>query len=154
MVLYFSKMSEHYELGKKGEQLAVDYLTKEGYKIEERNWRFQKAEIDIIASKQETVISVEVKTRSSRDFETVNAGISTFNLGNFAFITNIYGSPDITFISGEADAFKKIQLYDDVTSTRGSASGNLIGIARSRAIEFSTGTAGATSSNTSSVYKL
>ena len=69
----------------------------------------------------------------SRDFETVNAGISTFNLGNFAFITNIYGSPDITFISGEADAFKKIQLYDDVTSTRGSASGNLIGVARARA---------------------
>jgi putative endonuclease len=61
-------MSEHYELGKKGEQLAVDYLTKEGYKIEERNWRFQKAEIDIIASKQETIISVEVKTRSSKDF--------------------------------------------------------------------------------------
>jgi len=61
-------MSEHYELGKKGEQLAVDYLTKEGYKIEERNWRFQKAEIDIIASKQQTVISVEVKTRSSKDF--------------------------------------------------------------------------------------
>ena len=68
MVLYFSKMSEHYELGKKGEQLAVDYLTKEGYKIEERNWRFQKAEIDIIASKQETIISIEVKTRSSKDF--------------------------------------------------------------------------------------
>ena len=68
MVLYFSKMSEHYELGKKGEQLAVDYLTKEGYKIEERNWRFQKAEIDIIASKQQTIISVEVKTRSSNDF--------------------------------------------------------------------------------------
>ena len=68
MVLYFSKMSEHYELGKKGEQLAVDYLTKEGYKIEERNWRFQKAEIDIIASKQQTIISVEVKTRSSKDF--------------------------------------------------------------------------------------
>ena len=68
MVLYFSKMSEHYELGKKGEQLAVDYLTKEGYKIEERNWRFQKAEIDIIASKQQTIISIEVKTRSSKDF--------------------------------------------------------------------------------------
>ena len=68
MVLYFSKMAEHYELGKKGEQLAVDYLTKEGYKIEERNWRFQKAEIDIIASKQQTIMSVEVKTRSSKDF--------------------------------------------------------------------------------------
>ena len=43
MVLYFSKMSEHYDLGKQGEQLAVDYLVKEGYKIVERNWRFQRA---------------------------------------------------------------------------------------------------------------
>jgi len=52
MVLYFSNMSEHFELGKKGEQIAVDYLIKKGYKILERNWRFQKAEIDIIATKQ------------------------------------------------------------------------------------------------------
>lgn len=68
MVLYFSKMAEHYELGKKGEQLAIDYLIKQGYKIVERNWRFQKAEIDIIARKEETLISVEVKTRSTNDF--------------------------------------------------------------------------------------
>ena len=68
MVLYFSKMAEHYELGKKGEQLAIDYLIKQGYKIVERNWRFQKAEIDIIARKEETLISVEVKTRSTNYF--------------------------------------------------------------------------------------
>ena len=68
MVLYFSKMAEQYELGKKGEQLAIDYLIKQGYKIVERNWRFQKAEIDIIARKEETLISVEVKTRSTNDF--------------------------------------------------------------------------------------
>lgn len=68
MVLYFSKMAEHYELGKKGEQLAVNYLIGKGYKIVERNWRFQKAEIDIIARKAETLISVEVKTRSTKNF--------------------------------------------------------------------------------------
>ena len=68
MVLYFSKMSEHYELGKTGEQLAVNYLIGKGYKIVERNWRFQKAEIDIIARKAETLISVEVKTRSTKNF--------------------------------------------------------------------------------------
>jgi putative endonuclease len=68
MVLYFSKMAEHYELGKKGEQLAIDFLIKQGYKIVERNWRFQKAEIDIIARKEETLISVEVKTRSTNNF--------------------------------------------------------------------------------------
>ena len=61
-------MAEHYELGKKGEQLAIDYLIKHGYKIVERNWRFQKAEIDIIARKEETLISVEVKTRSTNNF--------------------------------------------------------------------------------------
>ena len=58
MLLYFSKMAEHYELGKKGEQLAVNYLINKGYKIVERNWRFQKAEIDIIATKDKTLISV------------------------------------------------------------------------------------------------
>ena len=68
MLLYFSKMAEHYELGKKGEQLAVNYLINKGYKIVERNWRFQKAEIDIIATKDKTLISVEVKTRSTNDF--------------------------------------------------------------------------------------
>ena len=68
MVLYFSKMAEHYELGKKGEQLAVNYLIGKGYKIVERNWRFQKAEIDIIARKADTLISVEVKTRSTKNF--------------------------------------------------------------------------------------
>ena len=68
MVLYFSKMAEHYELGKKGEQLAIDYLLKQGYTIVERNWRFQKAEIDIIATKENTLISVEVKTRSTNDY--------------------------------------------------------------------------------------
>lgn len=68
MVLYFSKMAEHYELGKTGEQLAVNYLISKGYKIVERNWRFQKAEIDIIARKAEMLISVEVKTRSTKNF--------------------------------------------------------------------------------------
>ena len=68
MVLYFSKMAEHYELGKKGEQLAVNYLIGKGYKIVERNWRFQKAEIDIIERKAEMLISVEVKTRSTKNF--------------------------------------------------------------------------------------
>ena len=61
-------MAQHNELGKKGEQLAIDYLVKKGYTILDKNWRFQKAEIDIIAQKNETLAVVEVKTRSSIDF--------------------------------------------------------------------------------------
>lgn len=61
-------MAEHNELGKKGEELAVEYLQQNGYKILDRNWTFQKAEIDIIAQKENILAVVEVKTRSSLDF--------------------------------------------------------------------------------------
>lgn len=61
-------MAQHNELGKKGEQLAIDYLLQHGYEIVERNYRFQKAEVDIIAKKENTLAIVEVKTRSTVDF--------------------------------------------------------------------------------------
>lgn len=61
-------MAEHNELGKKGEELAVEYLQQNGYEILDRNWVFQKAEIDIIAQKNDVLAIVEVKTRSSLDF--------------------------------------------------------------------------------------
>ena len=56
-------MAQHNELGKKGEQLAIDFLIKNGYIIRDKNWRFQKAEVDIIAQKGETLAVVDVKTR-------------------------------------------------------------------------------------------
>ena len=61
-------MAQHNDLGKKGEQLAVDYLIKKDYQILERNYRFQKAEVDIIAQIKDTLAIVEVKTRSTTDF--------------------------------------------------------------------------------------
>lgn len=61
-------MAEHNELGKKGEELAVQFLKENGYEILDRNWTFQKAEIDIIAQKESILAVIEVKTRSSLDF--------------------------------------------------------------------------------------
>lgn len=61
-------MAEHNELGKKGEELATEYLQQNGYKILDTNWTFQKAEIDIIATKENILTIVEVKTRSSLEF--------------------------------------------------------------------------------------
>ncbi|WP_445733667.1 YraN family protein [Mariniflexile sp.] len=61
-------MAKHNELGKKGEQLAVDFLLKTNYEIMERNYRFEKAEVDIIAKKDGFLAIVEVKTRSTIDF--------------------------------------------------------------------------------------
>lgn len=61
-------MAEHNDLGKIGEELAVSYLRKNGYQILETNFIVHKAEIDIIARKNDWLIVVEVKTRSSIDF--------------------------------------------------------------------------------------
>ena len=61
-------MAQHNELGKKGEQLAINFLVKKGYEIVERNYRFEKAEVDIIARRKDTLAVIEVKTRSSIDF--------------------------------------------------------------------------------------
>jgi putative endonuclease len=61
-------MAYHNDLGKLGEQLAVDYLSRNGYTILERNFIYDKAEVDIIAQKEKRVIIVEVKTRNSNFF--------------------------------------------------------------------------------------
>ncbi|GAA0737913.1 YraN family protein [Gaetbulibacter jejuensis] len=61
-------MAQHNELGKKGEQLAVDFLLQNHYEIVERNYRFDKAEVDIIAQKEDILAIIEVKTRSTTDF--------------------------------------------------------------------------------------
>lgn len=54
------------ETGAKGEILAQEYLKKQGYEIIEINKRFSRfCEIDIIAKHKETIVFVEVKTRSS-----------------------------------------------------------------------------------------
>ena len=61
-------MAQHNELGKKGEQLAVNFLIKNGYNVLERNYRFDKAEVDIIVRKENVLAIIEVKTRTNTDF--------------------------------------------------------------------------------------
>ncbi len=53
------------KLGNAGENIAVNFLENHGYKILEKNFRIRAAEIDIIAEKDNTIIFVEVKTRSN-----------------------------------------------------------------------------------------
>ena len=52
------------EIGSFGEQVATDWLKRNGYAIIERNFRCKAGEIDIIASKEGFLCFVEVKTRS------------------------------------------------------------------------------------------
>ena len=61
-------MIDPHELGKLGEDLAVNLLISKGYQILERNWRSGHKEIDIIALDDDILVIVEVKTRKSDDY--------------------------------------------------------------------------------------
>jgi len=61
-------MAKHNELGKRGEQIARKHLEDKGHSILETNYRFGRAEIDLISSHDNQLIFTEVKTRSSDFF--------------------------------------------------------------------------------------
>lgn len=70
-------MADHNILGNKGEKLALSYLKEEGYEILETNWRFKRAEVDIIAKKENWIIITEVKTRTSELYGGIAEAITT-----------------------------------------------------------------------------
>ena len=61
-------MSEHIDLGKRGERLAYTFLRKKGYEVLATNYRYEKTEIDIVCRKDKTIVFVEVKTRATENF--------------------------------------------------------------------------------------
>ena len=69
-------MISHITLGKWGEDVAVIYLKKINYRIVERNYRCKFGEIDIIALEGQTIVFVEVKTRSSGEFGCPQTGVT------------------------------------------------------------------------------
>ena len=70
-------MAEHNDLGKFGEELAVDFLEKNGYEILETNWVFDKAEIDIIAQFENEIVIIEVKSRTSNYVAEPESSVNT-----------------------------------------------------------------------------
>jgi len=56
------------ELGRRGEDLAVEYLQRHGLVVLSRNWRCREGEIDIVAVQDERLVVCEVKTRSCARF--------------------------------------------------------------------------------------
>jgi len=57
-------MAEHNELGQLGESIAKDFLLQKGYKILATNYRYKRSEVDLIVKDGETMVFIEVKTRS------------------------------------------------------------------------------------------
>jgi hypothetical protein len=100
-----------------------------------------------------------VDVDKARDFETANNHKTRFNVKNFINVTNVYGSPDVGFVSGEVEAFKTVNLYDTATSVRGTQQSTVgttvpqIGRAKSRGFETVSATESLDINDTSSVYR-
>jgi putative endonuclease len=58
-------MSDKIKKGKEGEDMAARFLKEKGYEIVQRNYRYKQSEIDLIVKKDNWLIFVEVKLRSS-----------------------------------------------------------------------------------------
>lgn len=61
-------LNQKQELGKEGEEFAVNYLQKKGYKIIDRNFECRQGEIDIIAKEKNEYVFIEVKTRQNFNY--------------------------------------------------------------------------------------
>lgn len=70
------EVAKHHETGRQGEQLARTFLQERGWSILEVNWRWGRAEIDIIAKDGEVLVFIEVKTRRTEAFGRPEAFVS------------------------------------------------------------------------------
>jgi len=66
------------ELGKKGEDLALRFLKKRGYRIIEQNYVCKMGEMDLIAKEKDTLVFIEVKTRTSMYFGPPQLAVTKF----------------------------------------------------------------------------
>jgi hypothetical protein len=111
----------------------------------------------------ETLGTTFIDVNKARSFDTENNFNTRFDIGNFVNVTNVYGSPDIGFVSGDVEAFKRVNLYNTATSSRGTqntgsgSSIQTVGRAKSKGFEYSSGIASSnifsSSALTSAVYK-
>ncbi|UEG49751.1 YraN family protein [Ferruginibacter lapsinanis] len=75
-------MARHNETGTLGETLAVKYLSEKEYSILHQNWRHSHWEVDIIASKENVLHFIEVKTRRGSNYGTPEEKVSRKKIQN------------------------------------------------------------------------
>lgn len=114
-------MATHNILGKAGEDAAVDYLKHNGYVIRDRNWRKNHLELDIIATKDDELTVIEVKTRSNTTFSEPQDAVDQQKIRRIVIATDAYIKHfgidaavhfDIITVIGETGSFKIEHIKD------------------------------------------
>lgn len=83
-------LAAHYRQGVDGEESAVVYLCAKGYEIWGRNYRYRRAEIDILAFKDGVLVVVEVKTRTRGFYKSLSHTVSPLKIQRLVRAANHY----------------------------------------------------------------
>lgn len=83
-------MAKHNELGIQGEDRARAFLISKGYKIRDTNYRAGRLELDIVAEKDDWLVIVEVRTRSTDTFIAPEESIDLRKIRNLVNAANAY----------------------------------------------------------------
>ena len=117
-------MARHNLTGSLGEEMAINYLMEKGYIIVHRNWRFKNWEMDIIASRNNILHFIEVKTRRTKTFGHPEEDVSRKKIRNLMgaaeeFLLKYPGWKRIQFdilsITIEKDKPAEFFLIEDVS---------------------------------------
>jgi len=100
------------ELGNSGENTACLFLESKAYKIIEKNYRAYRKEIDIIARKDEYIIFIEVKTRSSVNFGTASESVNFKKQQHIIFAAKLFLLKNDLY-SELQPRFDVIEIYRD-----------------------------------------
>ena len=115
-------MAAHNELGKWGEEMAARYLLDNGYAIIERDWHYQRRDLDIIASKDGILIIVEVKTRHNTEYTLPEEAVGYDKAKSISISSNAYVKThrinmplrfDIIAVTGSPDSDYTIKHIPD-----------------------------------------
>ncbi|OGO43111.1 MAG: hypothetical protein A2137_07835 [Chloroflexi bacterium RBG_16_58_8] len=79
------------ETGTLGEQLARDFVAKNGYQVLDTNYRCRDGEVDIIAKQDDTLVFIEVRTKKSRQFGTPEESITPTKMERLRTVAAHYG---------------------------------------------------------------
>jgi putative endonuclease len=114
-------MAQHNVLGKTGEDVAIEYLEKQGYRILHRNWRKGSYEIDIVARTDDELVIIEVKTRSDNVYSDPEDAVTNRKINHIISATDLYiklfnvelpARFDIISIVGKAPYFEIDHIED------------------------------------------
>ena len=113
-------MSDKIKTGNKGEILAAEFLQKKGFEVVAKNYRFKRAEIDLIVKRENWIIFVEVKTRTSTAFGEPEEFVDDHKTRNvydaaeeYIYSTDWHGHIRFDIVSVKLGAEIEIEHFED-----------------------------------------